>query len=700
MVARIGDPLTVTEIVTDAQRTPAIAQVSDNAFVVGWQDEGSDGPDRNTADAGARVIADDGTPQTGELALNTNLQSNQINVDLVGTQNCFTAVREDFNNLGPEGSFENIAVRPFSLDGTSRANSETLVDTDVTAERQSAPAVANLGNSNLVAAWDSGASTRADSDPFGVRARLLDADGAPQGPSFSVPTSTRDNQLNPDIAALADGGFVAVWGDGSNRAPDTDMSATRARMYDADGTPRGDDSVLNTTTDGFQNTPQVAGLDGGGFVTVWRSFEDPFGDQDTDRDVVARVHNADGSARTGEIALATTTAADQAQPDVAALEGGGFVAVWSDKTETGGDTSESAIRGRVFDGDGDPAGDPFLVNQAMTLGQQDEPRVAALGDGRFAVTWASNNGQGADSQREGIRTQVFEAEGVSDGPDAVADSARIEASQAVTIDVLANDDDAGASRFGIVDLGQPDHGTLEPKPDVLPAVVGPKAYDVVYSPDPGFSGTDSFTYTVGDGDGNTDTATVTVTVAPAGPENLDLFARSPADQVAAVYLGYFGRAPDPDGADHWTGAYADQAAGRSGADVVARMASSFSKSPEAANKYAFLPPGAAEGDDAPANFVDSVYANLFNRQPTAEGLAYWTDEIEQRADTGAPIGDVIVDIMAGAGGDDARALANKIEVARAYTDQADPYDADASISLIGSVGPDEASVDTALAQIG
>ncbi|MEW8004520.1 MAG: Ig-like domain-containing protein [Candidatus Thiodiazotropha sp.] len=35
----------------------------------------------------------------------------------------------------------------------------------------------------------------------------------------------------------------------------------------------------------------------------------------------------------------------------------------------------------------------------------------------------------------------------------------------------------------------------------------------VYTPNPDFNGTDTFTYTVDDGNGGTDTATVTVTVA-------------------------------------------------------------------------------------------------------------------------------------------------------------------------------------------
>ncbi len=49
--------------------------------------------------------------------------------------------------------------------------------------------------------------------------------------------------------------------------------------------------------------------------------------------------------------------------------------------------------------------------------------------------------------------------------------------------------------------------------------------NVTYAPDPGFSGTDSFTYTISDGNGRTDIATVTVTFART---SIQIDARPPA----------------------------------------------------------------------------------------------------------------------------------------------------------------------------
>ncbi len=82
------------------------------------------------------------------------------------------------------------------------------------------------------------------------------------------------------------------------------------------------------------------------------------------------------------------------------------------------------------------------------------------------------------------------------------DTASTNQGQAVTIDVLSNDDsDASITRV----VNQPLHGTA--------SIVNGQ---IVYTPAAGFSGVDRFTYEVRDPQGNTTTATVTVTVTAQG----------------------------------------------------------------------------------------------------------------------------------------------------------------------------------------
>ncbi len=85
-------------------------------------------------------------------------------------------------------------------------------------------------------------------------------------------------------------------------------------------------------------------------------------------------------------------------------------------------------------------------------------------------------------------------------PNAADDTATTDEDQAVTIDVLANDSDPDGDTLSISSVSTPAHGS---------ATINGDAID--YTPDVGFSGDDTFTYTITDGTASS-TATVTVSV--------------------------------------------------------------------------------------------------------------------------------------------------------------------------------------------
>ena len=86
-------------------------------------------------------------------------------------------------------------------------------------------------------------------------------------------------------------------------------------------------------------------------------------------------------------------------------------------------------------------------------------------------------------------------------PVAVNDAAVTEEGTAVRIAVLGNDSDPDGDALTVGRVSDPANGTATVNPDNT----------VTYTPDPGFVGTDTFTYTAFDGEWE-DTATVTVTV--------------------------------------------------------------------------------------------------------------------------------------------------------------------------------------------
>lgn len=88
-------------------------------------------------------------------------------------------------------------------------------------------------------------------------------------------------------------------------------------------------------------------------------------------------------------------------------------------------------------------------------------------------------------------------------PVAADDQATTPSGTAVTVAVLANDGDPDGDPLSVVSVTQGANGS-----------VTTDGTTVTYTPVPGFSGSDSFTYTIDDGLGGTATATVTITVEP------------------------------------------------------------------------------------------------------------------------------------------------------------------------------------------
>jgi hypothetical protein len=121
-------------------------------------------------------------------------------------------------------------------------------------------------------------------------------------------------------------------------------------------------------------------------------------------------------------------------------------------------------------------------------------------------------------------------------PQAVSDEAQVEEDASVVIAVLANDTDPEGDALTISGITQGAHGA-----------VTSDGTHLTYTPDTGYTGGDSFDYTIDDGYGGTAAAGVTVTVnaknhAPvANPDSVSI---SKGDTVVIPVLG---NDSDPDG---------------------------------------------------------------------------------------------------------------------------------------------------------
>src|SRR4051812_8571661 len=105
-----------------------------------------------------------------------------------------------------------------------------------------------------------------------------------------------------------------------------------------------------------------------------------------------------------EFLVAVTTSGAEDSPSVAALANGNFVAVWEDNA---GGTNDAKYR--IFHADGRPLTGELPLNTSLA-GQQGQPAVAALTDGRFVVAWRDNAGGDYD-----IKAHIYNANGTSAG---------------------------------------------------------------------------------------------------------------------------------------------------------------------------------------------------------------------------------------------------------------------------------------------
>lgn len=230
--------------------------------------------------------------------------------------------------------------------------------------------------------------------------------------------------------------------------------------------------------------------------------------------------------------------------------------------------------------------------------------------------------------------------------------------------LLLNDANAGGSRTASVLVG-PSHGAL--------TLNGDGSFS--YVPAVGFQGYDSFAYKVSNGTGGTDTAEVSLSVVPLGTGpivTLGLRQLTFEQQVASVYVAFFGRGADYPGLAYWQHDFdiGINQLHQSLRQIYADIASNFGRSDEAKAMYPLFqhPLSATTGEIA--SFLSQVYTNMFNRAPDVPGLNYWTGQIQTAISRGGFVGDVLVDIIGGTqnspAGQDITTLIGKTEIGIVY----------------------------------
>ncbi|MEL6222136.1 MAG: calcium-binding protein [Cyanobacteria bacterium J06627_8] len=288
---------------------------------------------------------------------------------------------------------------------------QEFIVNDVTFDEQDSPDVAIAPDGNFVVVWR---SDDQDGDEGGIFAQVYDEFGNALRPvDIPVNTVTVEDQTEPVVAIAPDGSFVVVW---TSEGVDGQDKGIAARRFSPNGTPIGQEFIVNTFTDFDQENPAIAMADDGSFVVTWTSV----GQDGSGGSIAAQRFNANGNPIGNEFLVNTTTTADQEEPDIAMTPTGEFVIVWESENQ---DTSSSTgIFGQRFTREGDPIGDEIAINSVVT-GQQETPAVAVDEQGSFVAVWESDGLESGNSEIIGRR---FNSSGQPIGNDFVVNDSLVD----------------------------------------------------------------------------------------------------------------------------------------------------------------------------------------------------------------------------------------------------------------------------------
>ncbi len=195
-------------------------------------------------------------PVTGSLATNAVVDAtDKLSSATVLSDGRFVAV---WQSSSASGEWD-VAGQVFNADGT-KSGTEFVVNTTLT-DKQGEARVMALSNGGYVVSWSSGPAVSSD-----LVARVYTATGV-GGAEFAVNSTTANQQNNSDVVQLADGRLMFVW---ASNEGGTSFDI-RARVINLDGTPSGDDFVVNSTTAGSQVEPDVKMMADGRILVSWQS---------------------------------------------------------------------------------------------------------------------------------------------------------------------------------------------------------------------------------------------------------------------------------------------------------------------------------------------------------------------------------------------------------------------------------------------
>ncbi len=225
---------------------------------------------------------------------------------------------------------------------------------------------AALNSSGGFAVWQDNIT---DGSGWGVSAMQLNGTLSGSGSSFRVNVQGTNDQENPRVALLKNGGAVFVWQGGK---------PSQEQIYARFLTPT---NTWLTTNDMPVNSQLITNVLGyttnvtSTVITNWNSSHTRITGYTTKTTKIVTTNTA------------VNTLHFQINPAVAVLNNSNVVVVWASFNQAGSNSLQD-VYGQILSPTGVKVGANFLINQFISYNQR-TPAIAALKNGGFVVAWVS-----------------------------------------------------------------------------------------------------------------------------------------------------------------------------------------------------------------------------------------------------------------------------------------------------------------------
>jgi hypothetical protein len=316
-----GSEIQVHDVAAGSQKWPMLTTFSNNGFVVAWTDMNLDGG----GDIHAQVFdAEGGKVLESPMVVNTYKMSQQYSADssMVTLKSGETWVAPW---TGRDADLDiDVYCQAFSTGTQAQVGGETKVNKTVT-DVQDRPRIAELASKAFVVAWE---YHHSNDNSIDIWAQRFSGPGNSTGNAIKINTYSGGKQEHIGIASFTNNDFVVVW---QSANYDDDGTGIAGQRLSSGGTKLDAEFLVNNYKKSTQASPAVAALSNSSYVVAWKSMN-PSG---TGFFNAWRIFQANSNSGGDEEQLHVFTNGGQAEPDVASLPNGRFVAVWSSDGQDG-----------------------------------------------------------------------------------------------------------------------------------------------------------------------------------------------------------------------------------------------------------------------------------------------------------------------------------------------------------------------------